>query len=747
MELLRSSLRAVGRGVRRAPGFTLGIVALLTLGLGVNAVTFGLVDRLVLSGPAGLRDAGRLRRVAVHRVTNGGAQVVRTDLTYPDYRDLRNASLVAGAAGESSTPLLFGSGEDAERISAVLVTADYFPLLGVTPAVGRFFTAAESENDGARLVVLGHDFWRRRFHGDTSVVGTVLAIGSSRYTVVGVAPRRFTGSSVARVDVFLPLEAASDEQVMGTWRTGHNISWLEAVVRLAPGATDAAAEAALTAGYRAAREADPHAAEARVELVPLTALSGPAVPGEFGVAGLLAGVAGLVFLIALANIANLFLARSLRHREQIAVRLALGAGRRRLVAEQALEGALLALLGAAAAIAVAGYGSPVVQRLLFPDVDWLETSLNVRLLAFVGGAAVLGGAAAAALPVWLSRRLDLVEQLKAGGPRAARRRTRTQSVLLVAQGALSVVLIVGAALFVRSFTTAQSLNLGIEPDRLLLLSAVRSQDAPLPSGFLPALRERVERMPGVEATTIAGGTLPFVSSWSERLTVPGLPELPRVDDGGPYVSAVEPGYFAVAGTKIVRGRAFQKEDRAGAPAVAIVNESMARLFWPGQEAIGQCLQIGKGAPCSTVVGIAENTRRQAIVEGDSLLYYVPLDQMPAVMADAQTRLVVRTRGRRARAGRHRRVGEARGARARPGAAVRPRARLRGARRAAVPRVASRRGALQRLQRARAGGRGGRALQRRRVRRGGTASRDGAALGARRAVGLHRRARASGRACG
>jgi predicted permease len=515
MGVLTTSLRSVVRGGQRSPGFTFGIVAILTLGLGVNAITFGLVDRLVLSGPAGIDRPGELRRVVAHHTTRAGVEVATTELGYLDYRDLLESRQLAGAAGESLTALLFGSGETAERIQGRLVTANYFSLLGVRPAVGRFFTPDESEREGARVAVLSHAFWQRRFGGSPSAIGQILPIESHRYQVVGVAPQYFTGSAVARVDVFLPLEAASDEQIEGPWRTARSFRWMGAIVRLAPGATDAAAASEITVRHRQAYanvpDADP---EARLELVPLNAVRGATVAGELGVAALVGGVALLVMVITFANVANLFLARSLRQRDRVAVRLALGCGRTRLLAEQAAEGALLALGGALVAVLVAILGARPVQVLLFPDVHWLETAINPRVLLFLAACAATGGALAASLPMWQAGRANLAVWLRVGGQRASR--TRTQGALLMAQGALSVVLLVGAGLFVRSLSNAQSLDLGVDTGRLLVVSVLRGEVPPR-ADLRMALRAVVGKIPGVSQTTEVAGTLPFVSSWAVGL--------------------------------------------------------------------------------------------------------------------------------------------------------------------------------------------------------------------------------------
>jgi putative ABC transport system permease protein len=627
--LIAGSLRAVARDIRRAPGFTLGVVSILTLGLGVNAVTFGLVDRLVLSGPAGVKAPDSLRRVVLHRHTDGGGTLAVTTLGYLDYEDF-HGSQIAGAAAESSTPLLTGSGDRAERIQGVLVTGGYFPLLGVSPAAGRFFTDDESSGEGDRLVVLGFSYWQRRYGGDLAAIGKTIDIEDHRYTIVGVAPRGFTGSSVARADVFLPLEAAHDAQVTGPWRTTRNFRWMGVVVRLAPGADAAAAADEATARYRheiaADGTADAAAQRDSFELAPLNALGGPTASNDAAVAALVGVVALVVLLIAFTNVANLFLARSLRRRDRMALRLALGGARWRLVGEEAAEGAWLALAGAAVAVTVAWAAAPAVRQLLFPRVAWVDAPVRPALLLGLAAVAVVGGGLAAALPMWSAGRSDVAAALKTGTQRGPRRRTRMQSAMLMAQAALSVLLLVGAGLFVRSLAGAQSLDLGLDTSRLLVVSTVAGE-RPLAPDFADELRRQIANMPGVAGTTMVAGTLPFVSGWGESLHVPGLPKRPRVADGGPYIHAVEPGYFSTVGTRVLEGRPFTGRDVRGAPRVVIVNQSMARLYWPGRNAIGQCLQIGDGSPpCSTIVGIAENTHRQAIVEGESLLYYIPLDQ-------------------------------------------------------------------------------------------------------------------------
>jgi putative ABC transport system permease protein len=346
-------------------------------------------------------------------------------------------------------------------------------------------------------------------------------------------------------------------------------------------------------------------------------------------------------VIAVANVANLFLARAIGRTGELAVKLALGGGRLRMIAEQAIEGALLSLCGALVALALAVQGTRAVQRVLFPTIDWLDTAISLRDVWLLGGSALAGGALAAGLPAWILTRTRVVDRLKSTGQRVVARRTRAQVSLLVLQAALSVVLLVGAGLFVRSLVALQRLDLGLDTNRLLTVG-VAPGETPLRSEFWPMLRERLQRQPDVERTAIAIGTIPFGSSWAVTLNVPGLPERPRVRSGGPYVLAATPDYFETAGTSILEGRRFTDADRQGAPLVAIVNQTLAQLYWPGQSAIGKCLQIGNDSPpCSTIVGVVENTRRWEVIEESNALYYVPLAQAPAAVLRGAQRLIVR----------------------------------------------------------------------------------------------------------
>jgi predicted permease len=374
------------------------------------------------------------------------------------------------------------------------------------------------------------------------------------------------------------------------------------------------------------------------------------------VARWLVGVSAVVLLIACANVANLLLARALRRRREISVRLALGISRARLLRLLLTESMVLALAGGATALLVAHWGSEAMRLLLFPAVAWVDAPLNGRVLAFSALVTLLIGFAIGLLPARQALRQQLSAALKSGA-RAVGGSARARGALTVAQSALSVVLLVGAGLFVRSLWNVQRLELGIEPERVVVVSVpfpgpvglTKAQEA---AGrqrqlqFYERALEHVRSLPDVEAGAIAIGTA-FRTSYTITLRAPGRDSLPRLPGGGPYVAAVTAGYFETVGTRIVRGRAFTPADRAGSERVVIVNETMARTLWPGEEALGQCLLIGGGAQeCARVVGIAEPAHRSGFEEQPAMQYYVPIGQEVEI---GGYNLLVRPRGRAARA--------------------------------------------------------------------------------------------------
>ena len=631
LESLRSGASAAGEAARRVvrgPSLAAAVVLVMGLGVGANAVMFGIVDRLFVSAPAHVDHPDELRRIMVTRPFRGEMVTDRSH-PYPDYRDWSALDPFSGVGAYSDRELPVGPAGAAERRPVTLATASLFEVLGVQAALGRFYTSEEDRLGGERVAVLGWDYWRSRFGGRPSALGESLEVGDATYTIIGVAPRGFTGVDLSPVDVWLPAHPAGMVEEGGTeWVDARGWYWLEAVARLRPGVEREQAEAAAVIAYRAGREGTSQAAsqaEARVQLAPLLLARGPLASDEAKVVPWLMGVAAMVLLLTCANVANLLLARGMLRRRETAVRLALGVTRRRLVGTALLESLFLALLGGAAAVGVALWAGDAVRSFLLPGIDWTDAA-GWRLLAFAAGASLLAGVLAGIAPALGATRPEVTESLKSGGRGVAGERSRLRASLLVVQAAVSVVLLVGTGLFVLSLREAERLDLGFDPSAVLLVRLDPVGGYPGGEGMVSlyrGARAELEAVAGIEATALAT-SLPFRSGRGVDVRAPGGDSLPY----SPMIDAVTGDYFRAMDLRILRGRAITEDDDApGAPRVAVVNEAMAGAMWPGGDALGECLVIEE-APCATVVGIVEDARVWDLVEDPLMQYYVPLAQAP-----------------------------------------------------------------------------------------------------------------------
>jgi predicted permease len=625
------------RQLRRSPGFAIAVTLTFALGIGANATMVGLVDRLLLRGPAHVDHPERVMALTVTWAREGEAADQQT-VPYPVYTALRTALLnsdvgVEEVAATTWRPIdiSLGRGENARSAKAALVSASYFPLLRVRPERGRFFLADEDVVPiGAPVIVISYALWKRAFDADASVLGREVEIGTRRYTIVGVTPKGFSGTELGAVDVWIPISSAEGLRFGGaTWATTRNATWIRVFARLAPGAASAPMLGRATATNHEAGERRMREIGATMIATPLPiSMRGGNEDATSKVAALLAAVSGLVLLIACANVANLLLARGLRRRHEIAVRLALGVTRRRLIAQLLTESILLALLGAVAALVIVQWGGTLVRGVILGDLGWTESPVDARVLGYTFGAALLTGVVAGLVPALQAARQQLTDALKPAGMRdGAPRSVGPRTALLVGQAALAVVLLVGAGLFARSMRNLHGLALGMDPDRVLLVT-MDLRPLAMESGDVDALfrriEERVGALPQVRAAA-AAMTVAGVGSYQDRLHIPGRDSLPDAPGGGPWFNAVRPDYFTVMGTRILRGRAFTDADEVMPSRAVIINETLARLAWPGEDAMGKCIRLGDDTmPCSSVVGIAENSRRQDWIEEENLQVYQPL---------------------------------------------------------------------------------------------------------------------------
>jgi predicted permease len=657
-EAIALDLRYALRGLRTQPGLTIGIVLTLALGIGANATMFGVVDRLLLRAPAHVSDPGRVTQVYFTISTPAGSRTASVE-SFPIYLAFRDSvpAFQDVAAYSRQYTMTSGRGAAAVQVKATLVTANFLRALGAHPAFGRFFADDEARPpDGASVVVLGYGFWQRRFGGDSTVLGRTMSIGKGRYTIIGVAPKGLTTPELAPVDVWLPVSAAGREQLIWKWNEDVNW-WLQVVARLRPGVDGRQALAEAGAVYqrmnaerermRPRRSTQP-AFTRGVLLEPITGARSfdGTLTAEARVSRWLIGVSAIVLLIACANVANLLLARATRRRREIAVRLALGISRRRLMGQLIVEGVLLSVVGGVAGLLIAEWGGAFMRGVLLPGVLWDGSPVDERVLAVTAGIVLVTGVLIGLAPALQATHTHLTSALKASA-RDGVRRTGLRSALIVVQAALSVLLLVGAGLFMRSLWNVRGMDLGMNVQHVLL-ATVDLQSAGYKSAdrtaFMAQAMQRLRALPGVDNVAMADA-MPFGTISAMSVIVPGRRDsIPEGRRGVPMFNVVSPSYFATLGMHVVRGRGFGTGDRADAEFVTVINETMARTVWPGEDPLGKCVRLGSQKTCTTIVGVVRDVRHFGIHEDPTMQLFVPFGQDWG-SGDA---LFVRTRGNPAR---------------------------------------------------------------------------------------------------
>ncbi|MGH7677200.1 MAG: ADOP family duplicated permease, partial [Gemmatimonadaceae bacterium] len=545
---------------------------------------------------------------------------------------LRDQARLVERAAVYTIPFLrnIRQGERIESVPTSTASWDFFVMLGVRPALGRFFTADEDRPpDGTRVIVLGHELWRRAFDGDTGIVGTTTRLSGQLFTIIGVAPPGFTGVELDRVEAWIPISLT---RPVANWATAWNAQWLNVVARLKPDVTLDAASAEATQIHRSNYAGtEPEMAAAEMTFRPIRFGQRGAEVAETTVARWLVGVSLIVLLVACANVGNLLLARAVGRQREIAVRLAVGISAGRLWRLLLLEGLVLSLAGCVAGLVLAYWGGSLIRAVLLPDLAWITGPVDARVFAVAAAVAIACGVAVGLLPAVQTRRLSLSVALKAGSAQSGAPRSRLRATLLFAQCALSVLLLVGAGLFIRSLQRARGIDMGFRPEHVLRAqfgwapATAPAEEARRKRFYLDVL-ERLRATRGVNHAAIAVGT-PFGFSFGVDLRVPGYDSLPRLAGGGPNLSVVTNDYFEVMGTQVVSGRTFGPGDREGSERVAIVNAPMARALWPNEGAVGKCMYVfNDSLPCARIVGVVGEMRRRQLREPPSMQYYVPFGQ-------------------------------------------------------------------------------------------------------------------------
>jgi predicted permease len=635
------------RMLRKNPGFTL--VAVLSLGIGIGATTTVFsVANAVLFRPLPFKDSAEL--VAIHKYDPNGSGL--HVISYPDYLDYldRNEVLSEMVAWSEAAVSLSSEGPPVLEYGAV-VSGNYFSTLGVQPALGRFFGPDEDRVRGAHPVtVISFALWQRRFGGNSSIIGQDLLLDGHPFTIIGVAPKEFTSTySVFAPALFVPLAMQAQVLSKGDIFGSRMSKYLKLSGRLRPGVSREQAQIALSSIDRQLELEHPEHGETSsrptvgLEVVSIGSYPGDTLLSIFAAAAFLMAIVGFVLIIASANVAGMLLARATTRQREIAVRLAMGATRARLIRQLLTESGLLFLFAAAAGVLLTVWLTGAISTFSFPyampvalnaKMDWRV--LSFTLLLSLGTGLIFGLA-----PALSASKSDLVHGLKDAPSMLGLKRSRLRNGFVIGQIALSVVLLVGAGLFTRAINYAQTVYPGKDPDTVLTAHVDPGEhgyNAARTRAFYQTLVDRISASPGVEQASLVKELYVGDGYATTPLIVQGDSE---ETSGTTEYNAVAPNYFQTMGIAIIAGRDFTPADREGAPRVVIVDESTARRFWSGN-AIGKLVKIGGIRDWAEVVGVVENTRYRVAGQAPPALVYAPHLQRRS--DNTRMTLVVRHRG-------------------------------------------------------------------------------------------------------
>lgn len=628
------------------PGFTAVAALSLALGIGANATIFSFINAILLR-PLPVKEPEQL--VRVYTSSNSirfGA------VSHQDYLDLREGSgdVLSGLTAERLKPMSISDGGQNEIIPGCIVSGNYFSLLGVSPAAGRAFLPDEDETPGARAVaVISYGLWRRRFNADPAAVGQTVTINNHAFTIVGVAPEKFTGIALGQApEVWVPLMMQPQAVPGATLINSRDMRWLNVTGRLKPGVSPEQAQARIDALARRIAEENPRSNAGTWASV-FTVNDNPDGPRKavVPVLGVLAVVVGLILLIACANIANLLLARATARRKEIAIRLSLGASRARLVRQLLTESVLLSLGGGVVGLLASVWAPGLLFASLKPPTAFgvtLDLGVDGRVLFFTLGLSVVTSLIFGLAPALRASKLDLTSVLKdeAGALGGGVNKSRLRAALVIAQVTLSLVLLIGAGLFVRSLRSAQSVSTGFDGSRILNASfnvALQGYNQARGEVFERQVLEQVRALPGVEAASLAE-VLPLSGSNQQLLMeAEGYEPVRPGDTLSIDYNVVATDYFKTMGIGFARGRDFESQDREGSPGVVVVNEAMARRLWPGQNPVGKWLRpAAPNAKNLEVIGVVANGKYRRLNEEPLSYMYLPLAQnySPGVTLQVRT---------------------------------------------------------------------------------------------------------------
>ena len=628
MGKLLQDVRYGARRLWKSPGFTLVAAVSLALGIGANTAIFSLVDTVLLR-PLPVERPGELYKI-FGTLNNGADITIQSHLNYKDYRD-RN-EVFSGVLAYRFAVMSLSRGGDNQRVWGYLASGNYFDVLGVRPAMGRGFLPEEDRTPGSHPVaVLSHAAWQRRFAADPSIVGRTITLNGRAFTVVGVAPEGFIGTEVAYApEVWVPMMMAKEIEPGSNWLDSRDSDNIFAVGRLKPNVTAAQAEASLLTLTRQLAAEHPRENEGRGVRLGAPGLFIPDIrDAVVRFAAVLMAVVVLVLLLACVNLANLLLARAAERRKEIAIRVALGASRARLVRQLVTEGLLLACAGGALGLLLAAWINDLVMAIQLPtDIAlFFDLRIDRRVLAFTVALSVVTGVLFSLLPALQSSKPELVPALKDDSATSGFRRSRLRNSLVVAQVALSLVLLVGAGLVLRSLQAAQRMRPGFNPENAVALSfdvGLQGYDEAKGRDFQRRALERARQLPGVTSAALVSN-LPLSINYNST-TIYAEGQAPTSSSNLPLAipNYVTPGYFETMGIAL-RGRDFTEQEDKTESRVAVVNETFARKFFPDQDPIGRRFNFGgPDQPYWQVIGVAADGKYESLGEAPKAAFYRPL---------------------------------------------------------------------------------------------------------------------------
>ncbi|MGH9715233.1 MAG: ADOP family duplicated permease [Candidatus Acidiferrales bacterium] len=649
LETLLQDVRFGFRMLAKSPGLTVIVIITLALGIGANATIFSVVDSFLIR-PLPVPNPGQ---IVVLASLQQGAPVGASNFSYADFADFRQqtSGVFSDLFAYTPDPVGLSADGNAEVITAACVTGNYFSGLRLKPALGGFFLPGEGERPGgAPNVVLSYSYWQRRFGGSRSVIGKQVRVNGSPGTIIGVAPKGFHGTySIMDMQAYLPLNMFMQGPDLTRMFTVRQMRLLRVMARLKPGVSVDQAQSAV--GVVAERLAQQHASTDKgvsVRVMPET-LSRPnpdlatTLPAVLGLFLLLAG---LVLVLACLNVANILFARATVRQREMAIRSALGAGRTRLIRQVLTEALILALLGGAAGVILGNWASVSIGFML-PKTNppfHLDFSFDWRVFAYSFVAALVAGFIVGMWPAWRAAHTNLNTVLHEGGrsDSSGPARHRVRSALVALQLAGSLTLLIVAGLFVRSLGNAERKRLGFDPTHLLSVVLDPHEigyNQTRTKAFYRRLEDGVLAMPGVQSASLAFDFPMSPFSDSRLIEIEGHPV--PVGQQPPLVlfNQVDPGYFETMRMPLLRGRPFVDSDNEKAPPVAIVNETMAAKFWPGQEPIGKRFRI-VGSAWAEIVGVAANGVYMDLGETPQPFFYVPLAQSYTSLRSLEVRSAI-----------------------------------------------------------------------------------------------------------